>query len=105
MVPKKVEPVPRVAELPTCQKTLHELAPLMSCTVLVDSVVRLVGTWKTQTEVGSFWPSSVRFPVRFIELPAVYTPGARVNPPSVAWVSVTGSAAATRNAAVTALWA
>jgi hypothetical protein len=55
----------------------------MSCTVLVDAVVRVVGTWKTQTEVGSFWPSSVRFPVRSMELGAAYTPGARVNPPSV----------------------
>ena len=30
MLPRKVEPVPSVAELPTCQKTLHERAPLTS---------------------------------------------------------------------------
>jgi hypothetical protein len=105
MVPTKMERVPRVAELPTCQKTLHELAPLMSCTELVDAVVRVVGAWKTQTELGSFWPSSVRLPVRSRLLPAAYTPGARVNPPSVPWVAVTGSPAATRNAAVRAIWA
>ncbi len=96
MVPTKVEPVPRVAELPTCQKTLHELAPLMSCTVLVDAVMRVLGAWKTQTELGSFWASSVRVPVRSIELAELYTPGARVNPPRVAWRVGVGSPAATR---------
>jgi hypothetical protein len=94
MVPTKVERIPRVAELPTTQKTLHELAPLMSCTELVDAVVRLVGAWKTQTELGSFWPSSVRLPVRSIELGATYTPGARVNPPRVACMAVGVSPAA-----------
>ena len=29
MVPVKSESVPRVAELPTCQKTLHSWAPLI----------------------------------------------------------------------------
>ena len=106
MVPAKVERTPRVAELPTCQKTLHELAPLMSCTVLVDAVVRVVGTWKTQTEVGSFWPSSVRIPVTPIELGALYTPGARDNPPMSAGSNdVDGSPAAASYAAVTATWA
>jgi len=32
IVPTKVEPEPRVAELVTCQKTLHGLAPLMKLT-------------------------------------------------------------------------
>ena len=30
MLPTKLEPVPRVAELPTCQKTLHSCAPLIN---------------------------------------------------------------------------
>ena len=64
MVPTKVEPDPSVAELVTCQKTLHELAPLMSFTELDDAVTRSDVAWKTQTEFGSFWPSSVSVPVR-----------------------------------------
>jgi hypothetical protein len=32
MVPRKVEPVPSVAELPTCQKTLQDWAPLIMLT-------------------------------------------------------------------------
>jgi hypothetical protein len=63
MVPTKVEPDPSVAELVTCQKTLHELAPLMSFTELDDAVTRSDAAWKTQTELGSFWPSSVKVPV------------------------------------------
>src|SRR3990170_2511036 len=64
MVPTKVEPDPSVAELVTCQKTLHALAPLMSATVLDDAVMRSDVAWKTHTELGSFWPSRVSVPVR-----------------------------------------
>jgi hypothetical protein len=64
IVPMKAEPDPRVAELVTCQKTLHELAPLMSFTELPDAVMRSDGAWMIQTEFGSFWPSSVSVPVR-----------------------------------------
>jgi len=64
IVPTKVEPDPSVAELAICQKTLHELAPLMSFTELDDAVMSDDVAWKTQTEFGSFWPSSVRVPVR-----------------------------------------
>lgn len=39
MVPTKVVLVPRVAELPTCQNTLHGEAPLMRATVLFDAVI------------------------------------------------------------------
>jgi hypothetical protein len=63
MVPTKVEPDPSVAELVTCQKTLHALAPLMRCTELEDAVMSDELAWKTQTELGSFWPSSVSVPV------------------------------------------
>ena len=38
MLPRNTEPVPSVAELPTCQKTLHSWAPLISVTVLPDAV-------------------------------------------------------------------
>jgi hypothetical protein len=41
MLPTNVVPVPRVAELPTCQNTLHAWAPLIRLTVLFDAVVRV----------------------------------------------------------------
>lgn len=41
MVPTKVVLVPRVAELPTCQNTLHGEAPLMRATVLPDAVINV----------------------------------------------------------------
>jgi hypothetical protein len=40
-VPRKVELVPSVTELPICQKTLHDCAPLINATLLADAVVRV----------------------------------------------------------------
>lgn len=40
MFPLKVEAVPNVAELPTCQKTLHALAPLIRFTLLEVAVFK-----------------------------------------------------------------
>jgi hypothetical protein len=57
MVPTKVVPVPRVAELPTCQNTLHGSAPLVRATVLFEAVIRVDPAWKIHTELGSFCPS------------------------------------------------
>jgi len=64
IVPTNVEPDPSVAELVTCQKTLQELAPLISFTLLDEAVTRADVAWKIQTELGSCWPSSVKVPVR-----------------------------------------
>lgn len=66
IVPTNREPVPKVAELVTCQKTLHALAPLMSLTELVEPVVRVDGDLKIQTELGSFWPFRVTFPLKSV---------------------------------------
>jgi hypothetical protein len=63
MVPTKVEPTPRVAELPTCQKTLHAWAPLMSTTLLLGEVMSVKPAWKMKTALGSPWASSVSGPV------------------------------------------
>jgi hypothetical protein len=41
MVPRKLVAVPIVAELPICQNTLQDLAPLVSSTRLLDAVVRV----------------------------------------------------------------
>lgn len=67
IVPRNVEPVPRVAELPTCQKTLQDWAPLTRLTWLADAVVRVDPAWKTKTAFGSPPASSVRIPVSPIE--------------------------------------
>src|SRR5690349_11516031 len=84
IVPTKVEPDPSVAELVTCQKTLHGCAPLMKVTELDDAVTRSEVAWKIQTELGSFCPSSVSVPVRpRVVPPALYTPPTSVLPPSV----------------------
>jgi hypothetical protein len=66
IVPRKVEPVSSVAELPTCQKTLHGLAPLMRFTELPVAVMSVEGAWKIQTEFGLLAPSSVRGPVKSV---------------------------------------
>ena len=63
MLPTKTEPVPSVAELPTCQKTLHGWAPLMRFTWLADAVISVEAAWKMKTALGSPWASSVSAPV------------------------------------------
>jgi hypothetical protein len=63
MVPRKMELVPRVAELPTCQKTLQDWAPPMRFTWLLDAVVSVDPAWKMKTAVESPPPLSVRSPV------------------------------------------
>jgi len=64
IVPTMDELDPKLAELVTCQKTLHGLAPLMRLTTLDEAVTRSDVAWKIQTELGLFWPSSVSVPVR-----------------------------------------
>ena len=51
MLPRKTEPLPSVAELPTCQNTLHSCAPLISVTVLAESVMSVELVWKMKTEL------------------------------------------------------
>ena len=52
-VPAKVELVAMVAELPTCQKTLHAWAPLARRIVVPVSVIRVDPAWKMKTAFGS----------------------------------------------------
>ena len=54
-VPTKLEPVLSVAELPTCQKTLHACAPPESTTRLPVSAISVEADWKIQTELASPW--------------------------------------------------
>jgi len=89
-LPTKVVFVPRVAELPTCQNTLQDCAPLMRFTVLFDAVISVEPTWKMNTALGSFRPSRVTVPVRPNADAAWYTPGARVRPPMSADTEAAG---------------
>lgn len=81
MVPSNVVPVPRVAELPTCQKTLQACASLVNATIALDAVMRVLADWKMKTALGSPWASRVTVPVEDRAVP-VYTPATNVLPPS-----------------------
>jgi hypothetical protein len=64
IVPLKTELAPRVAELPTCQKTLDASAPFMRTTLLLAAVVSVpepAVVWKMKMSVAE--PLSVRVPV------------------------------------------
>jgi hypothetical protein len=55
--------VPSVAELVTCQNTLHGEAPLTKTTELFEAVINVDEIWKMNTAAGSFCESSVSCPV------------------------------------------
>jgi hypothetical protein len=63
MFPENVEDVPRVAELPICQKTLAAWAPLMRTTLLLVAVVSALAIWKMNWAFGLPPASSVSVPV------------------------------------------
>jgi hypothetical protein len=76
IVPTKRVPVPSVAEEPTCQKTLHACAPLISWTAVLEPVINVEPIWKINTALGSPCASSVTLPDDSSnELLAVRTPG------------------------------
>src|SRR3984893_15295224 len=77
MLPMKLVPVPKVAELPTCQKTLAAMAPSISNTCELLAVVRVLPIWKMKRPL----PLRVRFPIKRAEEAKQYTPGVRVRPP------------------------
>lgn len=90
IVPTKVVLVPNVAELPTCQNTLHGEAPLMRATVLFDAVINVDPAWKIHTALGSPCASRVTVPVRPIGPAVLYTPATRVSPPRSAGTPMAG---------------
>src|ERR1700692_3642693 len=65
MSPTNVEPVPRVAELPTCQKTLLQLLPplLMTATDEALAVVSVLPILNRNNELALPRASRVRAPV------------------------------------------
>jgi hypothetical protein len=62
--------VPKVAELPTVQKTLQACAEPMSTMELFEAVVSDVPAWKMKTALGSPPPSRVNVPFTCSALPA-----------------------------------
>jgi hypothetical protein len=71
MLPWKVVPVPIVAELPTCQKTLQAEASPVRTIVVPDAVVSADGIWKMKEASGLSPPSSVSVPPTSRELGTV----------------------------------
>jgi len=55
-------PAPRVAELPTCQNTLHEVPPLITRTDEPLAVVSVLPILKIKTALESPWASRVSSP-------------------------------------------
>ena len=60
--------VPKVAELPTCQKTLQDWAWPVRTILLLSAIVSVEPAWNIKTAFGSPPPSSVRVPVTANEL-------------------------------------
>ncbi len=63
MVPLKIEFVPSVAELPTCQMTLQACVPLRRTMELAPAVVSVEADLNIKTASGSFCASRVSVPV------------------------------------------
>jgi hypothetical protein len=74
MLPWKMEPVPSVAELPTCQNTLQAWAPLRSRMWLALSVMSVEPTWKMKTAPAFPWAFRVSEPPTSSDDVALYTP-------------------------------
>src|SRR5258706_6519879 len=62
ILPFMPEPLPIVAELPTCQNTLAACAPPMRMTCRPEVVTKVEVIWKIKTALTSPWPSSGRSP-------------------------------------------
>ena len=63
MFPRKLESVPRVAELPTFQKTWHAWAPLIRFTREADALISVLAVLKMKTEAELPLALSVSVPV------------------------------------------
>ena len=62
IVPLNTEVVPKVAELPTCQKMFEALAPPLRMTCRPEVVVKVDAIWKMKTAFALPCASSVRSP-------------------------------------------
>ena len=81
-VPLKTEVVPKVAELPTCQKIFEAMAFPLRITFRPEVVVSVEAIWKMKTAFGFPFASRVRSPEEMArEEVDLYSPGERVRPP------------------------
>ena len=67
MLPANTVPVPRVAELPTCQNARQSWPPLMRTTDASLAVVSVLPIWKTKTALGSPSASRTSVPVNWAD--------------------------------------
>jgi hypothetical protein len=81
MFPTKKLPVPKVAELPTCQYTLEGNAPPVSRMLEPVAVTKELPIRKYQTSLNEPVPASVKTPVTAAELLKLYVPGTNFMPP------------------------
>ncbi len=90
-VPTNLEPTPIVAELPTCQKTLHACAPLIRATVLFLFMMSVLADWKMNTAFESPCALSVTVPLTLSpRVSPWYRPGTSVSPARSAGSAVAG---------------
>ena len=68
MLPTNVVPVPSVAELPTCQNTLHGEPPLFTSTRELLAVVSVLPILKMKTALAFPWASRMSVPVSCAEV-------------------------------------
>ena len=80
IVPLKLEPVPSVAELPTCQNTLQAWASPIRTTWLAEPVVSVEPIWKMKTAAGLPCASRYNVPLSSSADDSLYTPGFKVCP-------------------------
>lgn len=72
---------PSVAEVPTCQKTLHGRPPPVIRTLEPAAVMRVVPVWKYHASLAEPVPARVKIPVMAADVPKLYVPGAKLVPP------------------------
>ena len=95
MLPTIAVVEPMVAELPTCQNTLHGCTPPVSTTLLPGPVMSVLTLWKIKTELAL--PAKVKVPVNESPELAAYTPGESVWPPRSVFIdAVAGALSAAR---------
>lgn len=81
-VPLNTVVVPKVAELPTCQKILEAKAPPLKITLRPDVVVRVVAIWMIKIAAELPFASNVRSPDEMASDEVdLYNPGVSVSPP------------------------
>src|SRR4051794_14799396 len=81
MLPAKTVFVPSVAELPTCQKMLQLVAPLISATFEMLAVVKVLPILNRNCAAELPCALSVSVPVSCADEEKQYTPGVSVRPP------------------------